>query len=174
MRKWLFAALAGATCLPLQAQTLTVDIHQASAEGLGASLGQVSIEQSPYGLVFTPSLSGLTPGLHGFHIHANASCQPADKEGKPSAAEAAGGHWDPHKTGRHSTPWDDGGHLGDLPALHVATDGSASQPVLAPRLKTLDEVRGHALMLHAGADNHADHPNPLGGGGARIACGVIQ
>jgi Cu-Zn family superoxide dismutase len=28
-------------------------------------------------------------------------------------------------------------------------------------------------MLHAGGDNHSDHPAPLGGGGARIACGVI-
>jgi Cu-Zn family superoxide dismutase len=28
-------------------------------------------------------------------------------------------------------------------------------------------------MIHAGGDNHADHPAPLGGGGARMACGVI-
>ncbi|MEW3177732.1 superoxide dismutase family protein, partial [Escherichia coli] len=30
-----------------------------------------------------------------------------------------------------------------------------------------------SLMLHAGGDNHDDHPEPLGGGGARIACGII-
>jgi len=30
------------------------------------------------------------------------------------------------------------------------------------------------LMAHAGGDNHADHPTPLGGGRARrMACGVI-
>ncbi|EPH6901773.1 superoxide dismutase family protein, partial [Escherichia coli] len=23
-------------------------------------------------------------------------------------------------------------------------------------------------------DNHHDHPEPLGGGGARMACGIIQ
>jgi Cu-Zn family superoxide dismutase len=28
-------------------------------------------------------------------------------------------------------------------------------------------------MVHAGGDNHSDHPQPLGGGGGRIACGVI-
>jgi len=28
-------------------------------------------------------------------------------------------------------------------------------------------------MVHAGGDNHADHPAPLGGGGERVACGVI-
>ncbi|WP_313680471.1 superoxide dismutase family protein, partial [Pantoea vagans] len=46
-------------------------------------------------------------------------------------------------------------------------------PVLAPRLKSLKEIKGKALMVHAGGDNHADHPAPLGGGGARYACGVI-
>jgi Cu-Zn family superoxide dismutase len=29
-------------------------------------------------------------------------------------------------------------------------------------------------MVHAGGDNFADHPQPLGGGGPRIACGVIK
>jgi Cu-Zn family superoxide dismutase len=54
----------------------------------------------------------------------------------------------------------------------VDAEGSATQPVLAPRLK-LSDLPGRALMLHAGGDNHADHPAALGGGGARIACGVI-
>jgi superoxide dismutase, Cu-Zn family len=27
-------------------------------------------------------------------------------------------------------------------------------------------------MIHAGGDNYADTPKALGGGGARIACGV--
>ncbi|MEW3305172.1 hypothetical protein MZT66_26250 [Escherichia coli] len=32
----------------------------------------------------------------------------------------------------------------------------------------------HSLPAgHAGGDNHDDHPEPLGGGGARIACGII-
>ncbi len=29
-------------------------------------------------------------------------------------------------------------------------------------------------MVHKGGDNHSDHPQPLGGGGARVACGVIE
>ena len=28
-------------------------------------------------------------------------------------------------------------------------------------------------MVHAGGDNYSDMPVPLGGGGARVACGVI-
>ena len=29
-------------------------------------------------------------------------------------------------------------------------------------------------MIHAGGDNYSDQPKPNGGGGARIACGVIE
>jgi Cu-Zn family superoxide dismutase len=29
-------------------------------------------------------------------------------------------------------------------------------------------------MIHAGGDNYSDHPEKLGGGGARIACGVVK
>ena len=54
----------------------------------------------------------------------------------------------------------------------MAADGSAATPVLAPRLKLAD-VQKRSLMVHAGGDNHADHPAPLGGGGARVGCGVI-
>ena len=35
--------------------------------------------------------------------------------------------------------------------------------------------RGSKLLaVHAGGDNHSDHPAKLGGGGARIVCGVIK
>jgi Cu-Zn family superoxide dismutase len=27
-------------------------------------------------------------------------------------------------------------------------------------------------MVHVGGDNHSDHPAPLGGGGARMLCGI--
>jgi Cu-Zn family superoxide dismutase len=29
-------------------------------------------------------------------------------------------------------------------------------------------------MIHAGGDTYSDMPAPLGGGGARLACGVIK
>ena len=87
-------------------------------------------------------------------------------------ALAAGGHYDPADSRRHGPPWGDG-HLGDLPALYVDAKGNANQPVLAPRLK-MEDLASRSLMVHAGADNYADQPAPLGGGGARVACGVIQ
>lgn len=164
------AALALA---PLTAAAdIAVTMHQVDEKGIGAAVGQITISESPYGLVFTPALGSLPPGLHGFHVHQNPDCGPKEKDGKMVAALAAGGHYDPQKTNRHGTPWGDG-HLGDLPPLFVDTTGNAIQPVLAPRLKMAD-LKGRSLMIHVGGDNHADHPAPLGGGGARIVCGVID
>src|SRR4051794_4149693 len=84
---------------------------------------------------------------------------------------AAGGHLDPKSSGRHEGPAGNG-HLGDLPALTVNNDGTADTPVVAQRIK-LSDLPGHALMIHAGGDNYSDSPEKLGGGGERIACGVI-
>ena len=88
------------------------------------------------------------------------------------AALAAGGHLDPAGTNKHGEPWGDG-HLGDLPPLLVDASGVATQAVLGPRLKAAD-VGGRSLMVHAGGDNHSDHPAVLGGGGPRVACGVVK
>lgn len=166
-----FTILAIALAAPALAD-VSVTMNAVDASGIGAAVGTVTISQSAHGLVFTPALTGLSPGLHGFHLHQNASCAPGVQEGKTVPAFAAGGHYDPDATGRHGTPWGDG-HKGDLPALFVDASGAASQPVLAPRLAMAD-LKGRALMVHAGGDNHADHPMPLGGGGARVACGVIE
>lgn len=164
----LLAGVAHAGNAPISVMMNFVDEN-----GIGNSAGEVVVSESPYGLVFTPSLSNLPAGVHGFHVHENASCAPGTTNGKAVAALAAGGHFDPEKTGRHAGPYGDG-HLGDLPALYVTIDGIANYPVLAPRLHALDSLHGHALMLHAGGDTHADHPMPLGGGAGRIICGVIK
>jgi len=44
---------------------------------------------------------------------------------------------------------------------------------IAPAIKVA-EIRGRSIMVHAGGDNYSDAPAPLGGGGARTACGVIE
>ncbi|HRI18200.1 MAG TPA: superoxide dismutase [Cu-Zn] SodC [Burkholderiaceae bacterium] len=175
MRHYLATLVAfGAVALaaPASAAETVVTLSMADAKGAGAVVGTVRIVETRYGLVFYPSLTGLPPGLHGFHVHENPSCAPADRDGAPVAALAAGGHLDPQATKTHGEPWGDG-HLGDLPALAVGADGNASNPVLAPRLSKLSDVTKRSLMVHVGGDNHADHPAPLGGGGARLACGVI-
>lgn len=149
-----------------------VTMNMVDEKGVGAAIGTVAISDSKYGLVLTPALHGLPSGLHGFHVHQNPSCDAKEKEGKVVPALAAGGHLDPANTNKHGEPWGEG-HVGDLPPVYVDTSGNASQPVLAPRLKVAD-LAGRSLMIHAGGDNHADHPAPLGGGGARVACGVVK
>ena len=170
LRTLLLASTGLASTLALAAE-LSVPMNAVNASGNTQAVGSVRIVETVYGLVFYPSLSGLAPGLHGFHMHENPSCAPGTQNGNAVPALAAGGHLDPQTTKKHGEPWGDG-HLGDLPALYVAPDGSAPNPVLAPRLKLAD-VQNRSLMVHAGGDNHADHPAPLGGGGARVACGVI-
>jgi superoxide dismutase, Cu-Zn family len=154
------------------AADVIVPMNTVSTKGTDKMLGSITIAESPYGLVFTPSLEGLEAGIHGFHVHENPSCEPKDKDGKPVAALAAGSHYDPNAQKRHGAPWGDG-HLGDLPALVVGQDGNANYAVLVPRLK-LSDIKARALIVHVGGDNYSDDPSPLGGGGARIACGVIK
>lgn len=91
----------------------------------------------------------------------------------PRNPQAGIGHLDPQNTGKHEGP-EGAGHLGDLPALVVNNDGKATDAVIAPRLKSLDEIKDKALMVHVGGDNMSDQPKPLGGGGERYACGVIK
>ena len=172
MKRFTLAMLTLVVCAGAQAASEEVKMNLVTPQGIGQSIGTVKITETDKGLEFSPDLNALPPGEHGYHVHAKGSCEPAMKEGKPSAAEAAGGHLDPQNTGKHEGP-EGMGHLGDLPALVVNNDGKATDPVVAPRLKKLDEVKGKALMIHVGGDNMSDHPTPLGGGGARYACGVI-
>jgi len=165
------AAFTVSLCGPALAET-KVQLSMVDENGIGRSIGEIVITETPYGVVFSPSLAGLPPGLHGFHVHENPSCEPKEKDGQRVAALAAGGHLDPAGSKHHGLPWGDG-HLGDAPPLFVDAKGNADQPVLAPRLKLAD-LEGRSLMIHAGGDNHADHPAPLGGGGERLACGVIR
>jgi len=172
MKRTLIALITLACSAGASAASQEVTLHQVSTQGVGEAVGKVTITETDYGLQFTPALSGMKPGIHGFHVHAKGSCEPGESQGKTVAAGAAGGHLDPQNSGKHLGPYADG-HLGDLPALYVTDDGKASYPVVAPRLKSLSDIKGKALMVHVGGDNHADHPELLGGGGARLACGVI-
>ena len=154
------------------AEQIVVQMNLISDQGVGASIGTVTLTDTPQGLKLAPALSGLMPGNHGFHIHENPECATGVKDGKPTPGLAAGGHYDPASAGKHEGPVGKG-HLGDLPVLTVGADGKATETVVAPRLKTGD-VKGRSLMIHAGGDNYADVPEKLGGGGGRIACGVIK
>ena len=153
-------------------ETIKTTVHLVSPEGIGNSIGTIQFSDSAKGLIIMTNLKTLPAGPHGFHIHQNPSCEPDIKDGVAGAALKAGGHYDPQQTNQHHSPTGQG-HLGDLPLLEVKEDQTSSQTLIAPRL-TLADIRNRAVMIHAGGDNYSDNPQPLGGGGARIACGVIQ
>ena len=155
-----------------RAETASTEMHLATVEGQGRSVGRVTFTDTPRGLEIKTELDNLPPGGHGFHIHENGSCQPMEKDGKMTPAQAAGGHYDPAKTGRHLGP-EGGGHKGDLPGLTVGQDGRAYQ-VLTVKDLSVQEIKNRAVIIHEGGDNYSDSPQELGGGGGRLVCGVIR
>ena len=170
----LFASLTlGASVTAAHAGQAWANLFMATPDGKGAAVGSAIINDGADGARFKLSLHGLPPGQHGFHVHAKGSCDPTTKDGVSTPAGGAGGHMDPDMTGKHQGP-EGKGHRGDLPALTVAADGSDSETLTAPHIKDVVSLKGHALMIHAGGDNYSDTPAPLGGGGARIACGIIE
>lgn len=145
------------------ADTAYTTLYLTDKNNQHTAVGRVLFSDTRYGLLIQPELENLTPGLHGLHLHQHADCG--------DMGNHAGGHFDPQNTNSHQGPYSEG-HLGDLPALYVEQNGKANLATLAPRLHVSD-LQGLAVMVHANGDNYADNP-PLGGGGARIACGVIS
>lgn len=111
-------------------------------------------------------LTGVPPGVHGFHVHDKGDCG--------DNGNAAGGHFNPAGT-QHGAPDAPMHHAGDFG--NVEADASGNVNVT----KTLhgvtvsagaNSVVGHAVILHANADDMTTQPT--GNAGARIACGVVQ
>ncbi len=90
------------------ADKVEIPIHKTSPTGQGVQIGHVTAEDTPYGLLLTPSIEGLTSGPHGFHIHQNPDCRAKGKGGKMVPGLAAGGHYDPASAGKHLGPYQEG------------------------------------------------------------------
>jgi Cu-Zn family superoxide dismutase len=147
------------------ADRVIIHVNLLTKNGTGNAIGTVTARDTKYGLLLIPELNYLPFGVHGFHIHENPSCA--------NGGMSAGNHFDPKYTTKHLGPYNDKGHLGDLPALFVDQNNKANIPVLAPRLKVAD-IKGHALIIHMHGDNYSDKPEKNGGGGAMLACGIIR
>ena len=148
------------------AETATAVI-QGTKEGTPI-FGAAIFEDTDEGLRIEVDLYGASPGLHGFHIHENGSCQ--------DNGQAAGGHFNP-KNADHGLLLKDGlerAHAGDLGNLKVNQNGEGNLYLVIPGL-TLGEgeygVGGRSIILHEKED---DFGQPAGNAGGRIACGVIQ
>jgi Cu-Zn family superoxide dismutase len=172
-RKLALAVVSTLAFVPAAFADYNVKMNAIDIKGIGVSVGSVRVSADPKGgVVLTPDLKGLPPGDHGFHMHLKNNCSAMQKDGKLEPGEGAGPHFDPKKTHKHAGPTG-GGHQGDLPLLKVAADGTATAQMNVPGLKVSD-FRNRSLIIHADGDNYAEQPKSNGGGGARIACGMVQ
>ncbi len=131
----------------------------------GQSVGTVRMWETPGGVTFRISASGLPHGNHGLHVHSVGRCDP------PGFA-SAGAHWNP--TGaRHGFNNPAGPHRGDMPNVTVAANGVLSDAVSLPgaSFASLLDADGAALVMHAAPDDYATDPS--GNSGNPIACAVI-
>lgn len=143
----------------------------------GRAVGQAVLSTVADGVEIAVSAEGLSPGLHGLHIHAVGRCAPGpDASGKTVAFGAAGPHFDPAGTGRHGHPMDSAArHAGDAPNLPVDEQGRGMLRYVNPMITLTagpNSVIGRALVVHADPDDYAS--NPAGNSGARLLCGVIE
>ena len=64
------------------AKKVKVPMTLVDANGVGKSVGTITLQDSKDGVTISTDLKGLPPGEHGFHMHEKPSCDPADKDGK--------------------------------------------------------------------------------------------
>jgi Cu-Zn family superoxide dismutase len=139
-------------------------------DGSGATVGWARFTEDAAGrLQVNVQVAGLTPGRHGIHLHAVASCV------GPTFA-SAGGHHNPLGAS-HGLGDPPGAHAGDLPNLEVNRIGhgrlqaTSDRATLTSGATSLLDADGSAIVIHAAEDDQVT--NPTGNSGARVACGVI-
>ena len=130
--------------------------------------GNVSFSQQEKGVLIQATVSNVTVGKHGFHVHENGSC---DDSGK-----AAGGHFNPMKMDHGFLPKDgaEHSHSGDMGNIDVAEDGTGSLMLFLPGLSLTEgenNIANRAVILHEKED---DFGQPTGNAGGRIGCGIIK
>lgn len=136
----------------------------------GKEVGSAQLSQTPHGVLVRLTLKGVAAGEHAFHIHQTGKCEPP--------FTTAGGHFNPGNK-KHGIMVADGPHAGDMPNLHIPSDGNLAIEVVNAAV-TLDKDKpnslykpeGTALIIHAGKDDYKT--DPTGDAGGRIACGVIE
>ena len=136
----------------------------------GKEVGSAQLSQTPHGVLVRLTLKGVPAGEHAFHVHQTGKCEPP--------FTTAGGHFNPGNK-KHGIMAGDGPHAGDMPNLHIPSDGALEIEVVNAAV-TLDKDKpnslfkpeGTALIIHAGKDDYKT--DPTGDAGGRIACGVIE
>ncbi|KAI9018066.1 CuZnSOD [Phycomyces nitens] len=116
------------------------------------------------------SVSGLTEGKHGIHVHEFGD--------NTNGCTSAGAHFNPYgKT--HGAPEDEERHVGDLGNIHAGKDGLATLKITDKHIKLIGphSIIGRTIVVHAAEDDLGKGGHELskatGNAGDRWACGVI-
>ncbi|MFI6871460.1 superoxide dismutase[Cu-Zn] [Nocardia sp. NPDC050406] len=159
----------------------TESVSSTLKDSNGQTVGTATFGKVGNHVEITIEAHGLKPGFHGLHIHQFGKCEPN------STAPTGGPAGDFLSAGSHLQVGDQNAHpmSGDLTSLQVRGDGGAKL-VTTTDAVTLDDIKGKALMIHAGADNFGNIPSRYNNGagpdtetlatgdaGSRVACGVI-
>lgn len=157
--------LAGATPASATGEKATATLKLAN----GSDAGTVTIIQATSGVLLKLDLKGLTPGVHGLHVHEVGKC-----EGDFSSA---GGIFNPLGA-KHGFLNEEGPMAGDLPNIVAGPDLTARAEMLSPFLtlnkeadETLMDSDGSAIVVYEKPDDYLTDPE--GGGEPRVACGVL-
>jgi superoxide dismutase, Cu-Zn family len=136
----------------------------------GKEIGKVSFAEADDGVTISILAEGISPGVHGVHIHETGVCTPPD-------FTSAGAHLNPTDK-EHGFENPKGFHLGDLPNIEVGEDGKVSAKVTTTEItlkknaeNTVLDSDGSALVIHEEADDYKTDPS--GNSGDRIACAAI-
>uniref|UniRef100_Q6T8C4 Superoxide dismutase [Cu-Zn] n=1 Tax=Brugia malayi TaxID=6279 RepID=Q6T8C4_BRUMA len=118
-------------------------------------------------------IKGLTPGLHGFHVH-----QYGDTT---NGCISAGPHFNPYNK-THGGPTDEMRHVGDLGNIVAGADGTAHIDISDKHVQLLgpNSIIGRSIVVHAdqddlgkGVGDKKDESLKTGNAGARVACGIV-
>ncbi|CAK7340851.1 unnamed protein product [Dovyalis caffra] len=139
-----------------------------SSEGVK---GTVNFNQEGDGpTTVTGSVSGLKPGLHGFHVHALGDTT--------NGCMSTGPHFNPAGK-EHGAPADENRHAGDLGNITAGDDGTATFTIIDGQIPLTgpNSIVGRAVVVHSDPDDLGKGGHELskttGNAGGRVACGVI-
>jgi Cu-Zn family superoxide dismutase len=160
-------ALAVSAFVVLASSAIAADATATlAAASASKAAGSVTFTPVAGGLHVTGEITGLTPGEHGFHLHAKGDCSAPD-------ATSAGDHWNPTNQA-HGAPSAPAHHSGDLGNITADASGKAKVDVTVKGV-SLDgdsSVVGKAVIVQGKADDLKTQPS--GAAGPRVACGVVQ
>lgn len=111
-------------------------------------------------------LTGVPPGVHGFHVHERGDCG--------DSGNAAGGHFNP-TSAPHAAPAAASHHAGDFGNVTAGANGEVHTKFTTRSITVGEGSRsavGKAVILHANPDDLTTQPT--GNAGGRIACGVVE